>query len=394
MTYEPDYSTLPLNTVEFPLPVLRRREDPLEALRKISSDIGARPVTSIAEAQTAAYVASRLRRAGLQAWTDPFRTHSLAGGGVVVVAILACAAIPLWPFNHLYALAVAAAACLVAVLLTNPLSRYFRRANAESQNVVSTMAPQTTATRRVVLLVPLDSHQPRDPVGSRDAQVAAALALLTLLLLEYFAPLPVPSSVRTVLLLIPPLYLLIAACADVWVRSQPFSAGAVSYAGSIAAMLTAVEDLGRLHTTELWAVGLGGGTTGAGLAELVKKYPFDARATFFIGLEGIGRGTLSYILHDVNERTRSADDILIDVFTEATLGVRAEPRVANFVPLVRPLTHAKRRAISVACLDHSGRIPLQGSSKDTLDAITPALIEQTARLIADAIRGIDAHAGY
>ena len=190
------------------------------------------------------------------------------------------------------------------------------------------------------------------------------------------------------------MYLLVAASAELWVRAQPFSAGAVSYGGAIAAMLTAVEDLGRLHTTELWAVGLGGGTTGAGLAQLVKKYPFDAKATFFIGLEGIGRGTLSYLLHDVNERTRSADDILVDVFTEATLGVRAEPRVANFLPFIRPLTLAKRRTISVACLDHNGRIPLQGSGKDTIDAITPALIEQTARLIADAVRGIDNHDGY
>jgi len=211
--------------------------------------------------------------------------------------------------------------------------------------------------------------------------------------LEYIAPMPLPIPVRTMLLIVPALYLLLAASAELWVRSQPFSAGAVSYASSIAAMLAAVDDIGRLNHTELWAVGLGGGTTGAGLAQLVKKYPFDANATFFIGLEGIGRGTLSYLIHDVNERTRSADDMLIDVFTQATLGVRAEPRIANFVPLVRPLTQAKRRAISVACLDHNGRVPLQGSSKDTSDAITPAIVEQSARLIANAIRGLDAHSG-
>jgi hypothetical protein len=209
--------------------------------------------------------------------------------------------------------------------------------------------------------------------------------------LEYIAPLPLPPEVRTVLLLIPVVYLLLAASAELWVRSQPFSSGAVSYAGSIAAMLTAVDDLGRLNNTELWAVGLGGGTTGAGLAQLVKKYPFDAHATFFIGLEGLGRGALSYVLHDVNERTRSADDILVDVFTEATRGVRAEPRIANFIPIVRPLTQAKRRAISIACLDHNGRVPLQGSTKDTSEAITPAIVEQSARLLTNAVRALDSH---
>jgi hypothetical protein len=393
MTYEPDYTTLPLNTVEFPLPVLRRREDPIEAMHKIADDIGARPVTSIAEAQTAAYVASRLRRSGLQVWTDPFRTHALSGSGTLMLALLGSAAIGMWSYDRLYALAIAATTCVVAIVLTNTLSRYFRRATSESQNVVATHAPIGPATRRVVLLVPLDTHQPRDPIGSREAQVAATLALLMMMALEYIAPMPLPVPVRTMLLIVPALYLLLAASAELWVRSQPYSAGAVSYASSIAAMLAAVDDVGRLNHTELWAVGLGGGTTGAGLAHLVKKYPFDANATFFIGLEGIGRGTLSYLIHDVNERTRSADDMLVDVFTEATLGVRAEPRIANFVPLVRPLTQAKRRAISVACLDHNGRVPLQGSSKDTSDAITPAIVEQSARLIANAIRGLDAHSG-
>ncbi len=391
MTYEPDYSTLPLNTVEFPLPVLRRREDPIEAVHKIADEIGARPVTSIAEAQTAAYVASRLRRSGLQVWTDPFLTHASAGNDGLIIALLASVSIGIWNYNRLYALTIAVTTFVVAILLTNTFSRYFRRAASESQNVIATNASHGPATRRVVLLVPLDTHQPRDPIGSREAQVAATLALLTMLSLEYIAPLPLPVEVRTLLLIVPALYLLLAASAELWVRSQPFSAGAVSYASSIAAMLAAVDDLGRLNHTELWAVGLGGGTTGAGLTHLVKKYPFDARATFFIGLEGLGRGTLSYLLHDVNERSRSADDTLVDVFTEATRGVRAEPRVANFIPLVRPLTQAKRRAISVACLDHNGRVPLQGSAKDTTDAITPAIVEQSARLITNAVRLLDAH---
>jgi hypothetical protein len=97
------------------------------------------------------------------------------------------------------------------------------------------------------------------------------------------------------------------------------------------------------------------------------------------------------VLHDVNERTRSADDILVDVFTEATRGVRAEPRIANFIPIVRPLTQAKRRAISIACLDHNSRVPLQGSTKDTSEAITPAIVEQSARLLTNAIRVLDSH---
>jgi hypothetical protein len=39
----------------------------------------------------------------------------------------------------------------------------------------------------------------------------------------------------------------------------------------------------------------------------------------------------------------------------------------------------------------NGRVPLQGSSKDTTAAITPAIVEQSARLITNAVRILDAH---
>jgi hypothetical protein len=207
--------------------------------------------------------------------------------------------------------------------------------------------------------------------------------------IELFAPLHIPVLLRFIFLLIPAAYLLIAAIAVRWVRSQAHSRGAVSYAGSLAAMVTAVEDVGRLSHTEIWAVGLGGGTTGAGITELIKRYPFDNNATFFIGLEGIGRGTLSYILRDEGERHRSADSLLIELVTEATLGVQAEPSIAAFASLVRPLTRANRRTISIACLDQHGKVPLQGSRNDVIESVNPALIEQTARLIANTIRALD-----
>lgn len=121
----------------------------------------------------------------------------------------------------------------------------------------------------------------------------------------------------------------------------------------------------------------------------MRRYPFDAQATFFIGIEGIGRGTLSYIVRDLNERMRSADPLLIELVTEATLGVNAEARIAAFNSLVRPLTRAKRRTIGIACLDQHGRVPLQGTHKDTVESVNPALIEQTARLIANTIRALD-----
>ncbi len=389
LSHEPDFSTMPLNTVEFALPIHRHRENPMEAVSKIADEFGARPVTSFAEAQTAAYVGSRLRRAGMQVWTDPFRTSPPTGSGSFMVALVAISVVILWGINPAYAFASAVVACVLALLSASPRIRHLGIHDRESQNVIGIQPALKPPTRRVVLLVPLDSHQPPDPISSFEARIGATVALLTIMGIELLAPLDISVVVRFLLLIMPVAYIVVASIAELWVRSQPHSRGAVSYAGSLAAVLTAAEDVGRLSHTEIWTVGLGGGTTGAGLAELMRRYPFDAQATFFIGIEGIGRGTLSYIVRDLNERMRSADPLLIELVTEATLGVNAEARIAAFNSLVRPLTRAKRRTIGIACLDQHGRVPLQGTHKDTVESVNPALIEQTARLIANTIRALD-----
>ena len=389
LSHEPDFSTMPLNTVEFALPVHRQRENPMEAVSKIADEYGARPVTSFAEAQTAAYVGSRLRRAGMQVWTDPFKTSPPTGSGSFLVALVAISVLVLWGINPAYAFASAAVAFVLALLSTSSRIRHIGIHDRESQNVIGIQPALKPPTRRVVLLVPLDSHQPPDPISSFEARIGATTALLTIMGIELLAPLDIPIVARFLLLVIPTAYIVVAAIAELWVRSQPHSRGAESYAGSLAAVLAAAEDVGRLSHTEIWTVGLGGGTTGAGLAELMRRYPFDAQATFFIGIEGIGRGTLSYVVRDLNERMHSADPLLIELVTEATLGVNAEARIAAFNSFTRPLTRAKRRTISIACLDQHGRIPLQGTNKDVVESVNPALIEQTARLIANTIRALD-----
>ncbi len=389
LSHDPNFSTMPINTAEFALPVVRTRENPMDAVHKIAEEYGARPVTSLAEAQTAAYFGSRLRRAGMQVWTDPFKTSPLTGSGSFLVALVSMSVIVLWQSSPAYAFASAVVAFVLAVLTASSRIRHIGIHDRESQNVIGTQPALKPPTRRVVLIVPLDSHQPNDPISSYPARIGATAALLTIIGIELLAPLNVPIVIRFCLLLAPIAYIVVAAIAELWVRSQPHSRGAVSYAGGVAAVLTAIEDVGRLSHTEIWAVGLGGGTTGAGIFELMRRYPFDNQATFFIGVEGIGRGTLSYIMRDVNERMLSADPLLVELVTEATYGVNAEARIAAFNSVIQPLTRAKRRTISIACLDQNGHVPLRGSNKDTVASVNPALIEQTARLIANTVRALD-----
>ena len=57
-----------------PRSLLRRlREDPTDAVNRIAVEIGARRPTSLGEAQAAAYLDGRMRRAGLRVSADAFR---------------------------------------------------------------------------------------------------------------------------------------------------------------------------------------------------------------------------------------------------------------------------------------------------------------------------------
>src|SRR5689334_17960087 len=67
----------------------RLREHPLDAVNRITGEIGPRRATSLAEAQAAAYLDGRLRRAGLRVSIDPFRAPGGAGADGALLALLA-----------------------------------------------------------------------------------------------------------------------------------------------------------------------------------------------------------------------------------------------------------------------------------------------------------------
>src|SRR5205814_10681304 len=73
-----------------PRSLLRRlREDPTDAVNRIAAEIGARRPTSLGEAQAAAYLDGRMRRAGLRVSADAFRAAAGPGWDGTLLALLA-----------------------------------------------------------------------------------------------------------------------------------------------------------------------------------------------------------------------------------------------------------------------------------------------------------------
>jgi hypothetical protein len=381
----------------------RLREHPLDAVGRIAGEIGPRRPTSLGEARAAAYLDGRLRRAGLRVSADPFRAPRSAGADGPLLALPALVSVALYYRLPLPSLALALwGLALAGALLWWPDAVVLAR-KRPSQNVIATRASSSAPRRRVVLLAPLDSPQAMgrlvrllaDDVRPQIGRVAAygLLALLALLAL----PSSMSFELRRALWLtqfVPIAYLLLLAGLELWLLRAPTTPGAISHAGAVAVLLASAEELNALERTELWAVALGATTSGAGLADFLRRYPFDRELTLFVEIAGIGAGNLSYVTREGALLERPADARLLQLAAAADAAdplIDAEPRAYRRERTIAArLLRAGRRALTITCLGADGETPYRGSLDDTPAAIDGPTLDRAMRLVAGLVRQIDA----
>jgi hypothetical protein len=387
---------------EQPHSLLRRlREDPLDAVSRIAGEIGARRAMSLGEAQAAAYLDGRMRRAGMRVSADAFRAAAGPGWDGAVLALLAATGVALYYWLPLPSLALAFWDLTIAVVaLLRPGAPLLAR-KRPSQNVIATRAITETPLWRVVLLAPLDSP----PASGRFARMLSSgtrpqlgrVVACGLIVLCALLALTGPLSLRQVLWYAqfpPAAYLLLLAALEIWAVFAPTTPGAANHAGALAALLESADALNGLSQTELWAVGLGATSTNVGLADLLRRYPFDYKMTLFIGIETIGAGRVSYVTREGIISQQPADPLLLRLVADADAGdplIDAEPRPYRAEPtLVRALQRAGRRALTIIGLEADGRPARRGSMADTPDTVDAQALDRAVRLIVGLVKKIDA----
>lgn len=374
----------------------RLREDPLDAVYQVAETIGPRPATSLAEAQAAAYLDGRLRRAGLRVSADPFPAPACAGWEGPLAGLLLGVAVPLYYWAPLLALALALAGLGLALWQVLHPERPLLARRRESQNVIGTRAPPRRSRWRVVLLAPLDSA-PRGPQAARWLLEGRRLALVRLAAcaLAVLAALVGLWDVQRLwwYVQMPPAALLLALSGlSLWLLLAPATPGAVSHAGALGVLLSSAELIGPTERVELWAVGLGASASGLGLADLLRRYPFERETTLFVALEGIGAGELAYLTREGSLREASADG---DMLRYAAAADAADPRIDAAPRPYRGGTAAGRlqrqgrRALAITCLGPDGLVPLRFSPADTPAAVDGALLERAVRLVVNLVRQIE-----
>jgi hypothetical protein len=386
---------------EQPRSLLRRlREDPMDAVNRIAAEIGARRPTSLGEAQAAAYLDGRLRRAGLRVSADAFRAAAGPGWDGVLLALLATVGVVLYYWLPLPSLALALWNLAIAgvALARSGLPLLARK--RQSQNVIATRALDQAPRWRVVLLAPLDtppttSAWARWLIAGRRAQLGRIIVCGLIVVLAVLA-LAGPLELRRVFWyaqIAGAAYVLLLGGIELWSMLAPTTSGAINHAGALAALLESADSLNGLSQTELWAVALGASASGAGLTDLLRRYPFDRDMTFFVGIESIGGGRLSYLTRAGILPQRPGDPLLLRLAAAADADdplIDAEPRATTSEPaLVRQLQQTGRRALTIIGLDADGRPAYRGSAADAIEQVDERALDRAIRLVIGLVKKID-----
>ncbi|NJK78835.1 MAG: hypothetical protein HC914_02555 [Chloroflexaceae bacterium] len=332
-----------------------RRRDPLDALRYLLQT-GVRPATSLEEARAAAYVDSRLRRAGLSVSADTFRAPDTPGLTFALLVLPGLCAALLGVFAGplpAFWLALYGLMLTFTDALAMPLPLVAR--TRDSQNIVAARArvgEYQTATPppprwRLVLLTPLDT--PRQQHGlamlqgrNAPAQVGRMLAYALLFGLLVLLQM-MPTLVWQVALLVPLAYLIFAALPP---GTHIDDAALFGSSGALAVALAAVEQLRTLERVEVWMVALGSTSTSErGLLDLLRRYPFPHSSTLLVALPHLGDGELVQITHEGLLRQHTADPLLRELVDEVSTNLSRDEVLRE---VMRPLP--KRPAASSAGL--------------------------------------------
>jgi hypothetical protein len=367
-----------------------RRNDTLDVVRHLVTVIGPRQATSLAEAQAAAYVDGRLRRAGMRVNADTFRAATHAGLTYPLLALLGLSAALLTRWLPLPSLLLALWGFLLTLgdALVAPLpSLALQR---DSQNIVGTRASEKAPNCRVVLLAPLDSYPDRTGLyhflGQHRVAFVSRMVVFGLLTLLVLLQAVAPNEIWWYGQILPAVYLLLLLLPR-RVRLETSPGGA----GALAVLLSVAEQLQTLQTVELWTVALGATATGSsGVRDLLARYPFPVAQTLFLNLEHIDSGQLTYASREGVVRQHAADAQLVRlaalIDTQDTL-INAEPRPYRTTPSLATLFFARGyRVLSI--LSHTEE-NVSISDDRPLANLDAHMLERATRLVVGIVHQLD-----
>ncbi len=385
-----------------------RMDTMMNAVHKLSVEIGPRGSASEAEHWAAEYVADRLRNTGYTVAIESFRSvtsFSWAYGTYFAVFVIAAFLLvvgitPVIP-------AVLALLALVAFGLESSGIETLTRILPQrpSQNVVGHIIPPAEASRHIVVTAHIDSARsallwhPRIVGMFRQLLLLAILSMLVITILA-ITSIFVASFWLRLVALIADVYVtvILFLLLDREVRGQ-ITHGANDNASGVGVLLGVAESFAvqpLAIDTDVWIVATGCEEAGTvGMMRFMQRHGKDLPkdSTVFVNIDNVGAGYVTYT---------TAEGILIPLSTDRDLTATADsfsqahPECSIHgrgyhsltTDAIIPLSQG-RRAISIMAFDVRGHLPNWHWHTDTMDHIDPRTISIAHDLTEAMVRSIN-----
>lgn len=371
----------------------------LADVRALSEEIGARPPTSVAERQAAAYITEQLRPL-VENWhtrSQPFRSISGMRYRIAPLAVAVGASLLLGRRGARWAqwlgggLSIALSVASRDAFLARPAAWEAFLPRGTSQNVIVRIPPRGRRTRRVVFLAHMDSGQHRMTANARFVshlpQTLGALTLLALVggVLTVLAG-KSAQRWRTLRTLIAGAAFGSAALAVLDEMGEPVD-GAIGNASGVAALLGLARALHErsLTSTEVILAFTGSATAvSTGAEALARAYREQWSDALWVVVSNVGAGELCWVTqHGISPYATYMPDPLAVRVMERVADARPDlglmgKRMVTLDELAR-LRDYGLHAVALMGYDRvSGLIPHWRQRSDTFAAVQAPTIERAA----------------
>jgi hypothetical protein len=370
--------------------------------------IGPRGSTTQKEAEAAQYSAQVLSGAGLEAIVEPYTGARSAYYPYMLFAGLFLLAEALFIFlGRAGAIAGAvlglfALASVVLELLFRPNPFRWLLPKGISHNAWARVPPAESVKRKVVLVGHIDSHRTpllfSTPGWTRFFKTLVPLGLGSAVVLTalYITAAANPAAPLVWISLPFSMVLLCVFLMTLQADFTPYTEGANDNATGVALTLSIAESLAKqpLKNTEVWAVLSGCEEVGCyGAEAFASSHKDDLEGAYWIVLESLGSGQVSYLTHETFLLPARSDPELLEIAR----------RVTARCPELEAVPHAFHGAytdgfigikhgfktLTLMGKNLAGELPEWHRVTDNVDHLDPKVIERGEKFLVEILREID-----
>ncbi|UCF08891.1 MAG: M28 family peptidase [Thermoplasmata archaeon] len=375
----------------------------MEYVRALAEDIGPRGPTTEGEERAARYIHSTLSKQGMEVWKEDFYSPSTFSWYYAFPNFIIFLSFIVFLYHPLIGVLLSIIGAIFFFTEINTIetiSRFFPK--KKSANVVGKLSTREPARERIIIVTHHDTSKPSmsfDPRYIRYFRISIVMMIFSAFMIPVMLGLELFLGSGGILpVLTGPLALYLLVSVFVLVHRELVYepvCGANDNASGTGVMLALGETL-TAHppkNTEVWFLSTGCEEVGAiGMMRFLEKHGKELGDAYFINIDNVGKGTVSYTKGEGLVKAFSCSEELEEIARKSsrTALVGAKGFISKIYPTnTLPCLVRNHKAISILATDDKGLIYNWHWETDTWEKLDEHTLCSVYKLVLEMVRTID-----